>query len=573
MRGFCFNFGAARPPPARPRQEAPSPLTAAGGGLAARPSKPSGASPRAFASEGEVWTRPPATEPRSAMPAPPPALPMARESAIRRPRAFPFIAGAAAAPAPPGRSDAGRPPGALGRKRPRGAWDGDPAAERPREKATAPSPTFEPEARTTRWTLRRRDPAEVERLSTFVERAAERTVPRGTQSQNRAGWKYWCRFCSEVFDTSPERTNRDAHEGLDREAQQDEELLIGTFLVWLVSQVPPRSKKDAQAKPSSLYAHVLAVRRVHRQRWGVTMVKPLNLSLTLRAVLTDFVRDHGPEALLPRRKEPASGAMLLKLLAVPQGVRLGRWTLEWGSVLGVSLRAMLCTAFSGGFRKAELALPAGAEFDDFCIKRASLSWRIAGVIVAAPSRAQLEGLCRGDFALITPPPSKADHFGTFFGNRPVWLPFVDTPGNAAAALAQLELRIPVAAAERRSSPLFMEAPRTPLGAGRADRLLKHLLHQIMSKSEASRYSWHSFRIGLACALLAKGARPELIQALCRWKSPESLVIYARLNAEAYGDWVLSALSARISSVQTANLPPIDDADCAALLTEVAGELE
>ena len=95
----------------------------------------------------------------------------------------------------------------------------------------------------------------------------------------------------------------------------------------------------------------------------------------------------------------------------------------------------------------------------------------------------------------------------------------------------------------------------------------------MSKSEASRYSWHSFRIGLACALLAKGARPELTQALCRWKSPESLVIYARLNAEAYGDWVLSALSARISSVQTANLPPIDDADCAALPTEVAGELE
>ena len=62
-------------------------------------------------------------------------------------------------------------------------------------------------------------------------------------------------------------------------------------------------------------------------------------------------------------------------------------------------------------------------------------------------------------------------------------------------------------------------------------------------------------------------------SFCRWKSPESLVIYARLNAEAYGDWVLSALSARISSVQTANLPPSDDADCAALLTEVAGELE
>ena len=106
----------------------------------------------------------------------------------------------------------------------------------------------------------------------------------------------------------------------------------------------------------------------------------------------------------------------------------------------------------------------------------------------------------------------------------------------------------------------------------ADRMLKYLLLKIMSEDEAARYSWHSFRIGLACALLAKGARPELIQALCRWKSAESLVIYARLNAEAYGDWVLKALSARISSIQTANLPPLDDADCAALLNAVADEV-
>ena len=543
MRSFIFVSDAARPPAAEPRRTTQANRWADGEASTTSPSEPSGAGPRNFIVCAGAARPPAAAGPRNAGPlhcVAPPATP-ARHA---------------------GTGDARHLQGEQSRKRPLEARNGEePATVRPRAETT------------TRWTLRRRNSAEVERLTAYVEQAAERTVPRGTQSQNRAGWNYWCRFCSEVFDTCPQRTNRDAHEGHDREAQQDEELLIGSFLVWLVGQVQPRSKKDPQAKPSSLYAHVLAVRRVHRQRWGVTMVKPLNLSLTLRAVLTDFVRDHGPEALLPRRKEPASGVLLLKLLAVPHGVQLGRWKLDWGSVLGVSLRAMLCTAFSGGFRKAELALPAGAEFDAFCIKRASLSWRIAGVLVAAPSQAQLQGLRRGDFALITPPPSKADHFGTFFGNRPVWLPFVDAPGNAAAALAQLELRVPIAAAERKTSPLFLEAPSSPLGASRADRLLKYLLRQVMSKDEAARYSWHSFRIGLACALLAKGARPELIQALCRWKSPESLVIYARLNAETYGDWVLSALQARISSVQTANLPPIDDADCAALLTEVAGELE
>ena len=197
--------------------------------------------------------------------------------------------------------------------------------------------------------------------------------------------------------------------------------------------------------------------------------------------------------------------------------------------------------------------------------------------VVAPTLEQLRSLRRGDFALITPPPSKADQFGTFFGARPVWLPFVDVQGNAAAALARLELRVPVPAKRRRSTSLFIESTSgtecTPLRAHLADRLLKYLLLQIMSKEKAARYSWHSFHIGLACALLAKGGKPELIQALCRWKSLESLAIYARLNAEEYGKWVLMALSARISSIQTANLPQIDDADCVALLNEVAGEVE
>ena len=37
--------------------------------------------------------------------------------------------------------------------------------------------------------------------------------------------------------------------------------------------------------------------------------------------------------------------------------------------------------------------------------------------------------------------------------------------------------------------------------------------------------------------------------------------------------MLMALSARISSIQTANLSQIDDADCVALLNEVTGEVE
>ena len=87
--------------------------------------------------------------------------------------------------------------------------------------------------------------------------------------------------------------------------------------------------------------------------------------------------------------------------------------------------------------------------------------------------------------------------------------------------------------------------------------------------ERTKFSWHSFRIGLACSLLAKNAQPELIQAMCRWKSPSSLAIYARLNPETYSAWVLNAQTAVLTSIASRNLPPLDDDVHAAILNEVA----
>ena len=103
----------------------------------------------------------------------------------------------------------------------------------------------------------------------------------------------------------------------------------------------------------------------------------------------------------------------------------------------------------------------------------------------------------------------------------------------------------------------------------ADSLLAGLLRCIMPAAECGKYSWHSFRIGLACSLLAMGASPELIQAMCRWKSKESLDIYARLNVEEYGLWVMKAQAASITSVQTRSLPQLDDANMAAVLEQLA----
>ena len=58
--------------------------------------------------------------------------------------------------------------------------------------------------------------------------------------------------------------------------------------------------------------------------------------------------------------------------------------------------------------------------------------------------------------------------------------------------------------------------------------------------EASRYSFHSFRIGLATALLAAGYDYPAIKAHCRWSSDASVKLYGRQTPEAFGERLMKA---------------------------------
>jgi hypothetical protein len=64
---------------------------------------------------------------------------------------------------------------------------------------------------------------------------------------------------------------------------------------------------------------------------------------------------------------------------------------------------------------------------------------------------------------------------------------------------------------------------------RASGTLNYLLQVNFGEAKAALYSFHSFRIGFARSLLAEGCPPATIQALARWRSAESLAIYARTN--------------------------------------------
>jgi hypothetical protein len=61
---------------------------------------------------------------------------------------------------------------------------------------------------------------------------------------------------------------------------------------------------------------------------------------------------------------------------------------------------------------------------------------------------------------------------------------------------------------------------------------------------------HSFRIYLACALLAAGASHGTIQTMLRWRSDDALKIYARINDFKYAEWLEKASTAKVSSIRT-----------------------
>jgi hypothetical protein len=104
-----------------------------------------------------------------------------------------------------------------------------------------------------------------------------------------------------------------------------------------------------------------------------------------------------------------------------------------------------------------------------------------------------------------------------------------------------------------------------------DTYLDYLLRIYLSAEEASVRSFHSFRIGLACCLRASGCPDPIIQALLRWRSPESLEVYGRLNADARGKYLQAAFKTSASSVSSANPPTIDISDALAAFAGVAHE--
>ena len=82
------------------------------------------------------------------------------------------------------------------------------------------------------------------------------------------------------------------------------------------------------------------------------------------------------------------------------------------------------------------------------------------------------------------------------------------------------------------------------------KVFDDIIVAVCGVDRAKQVSMHSWRVYLACALLAKGASFATIQTMLRWRSEDALRIYARINNFVYADWLSSVQGASVSSIRT-----------------------
>ena len=321
----------------------------------------------------------------------------------------------------------------------------------------------------------------------------------------------------------------------------------------------PRRKTDAQAKPQSVLNVVLAVKRTHGRAGYSMMVSTSQLALVLNGAKRAYIMEHGPESLAPDRKEPYNPGVMAAVRGLALGTRIAGYSLDWTAVIFVVCWGAINLTREAGFRKAEVTVTDGAAFGLCSLSFASISWRIGGILYAAPTVAALNSLAEGDAVCVKPNVAKNDQHGEAYSSHPIWIPFVESVFSAATSLRDIELLFVVSPTARATTPLFPTSlrERAPLTGALLDKVHSALFTAALGPEKAKCFSVHSGRIELACRLLGAGAPPGLIQALVRWKSAESLAVYARINPDDYMKWIRRAAAADPSSVQSHNLPTID----------------
>ena len=140
-------------------------------------------------------------------------------------------------------------------------------------------------------------------------------------------------------------------------------------------------------------------------------------------------------------------------------------------------------------------------------------------------------------------------------------------------MRDIELQQPCAPSRRATTPLFSTEDGRALTYSMLHYSLRRLLAALLGPRAAAAFSWHSIRIGLACALHASGCPDAVIQLICRWTCPESLKVYRLLGIENSVAYTDRAQTASFVATRVNNIPRLagrDDGDDECLGAAVDG---
>ena len=383
-----------------------------------------------------------------------------------------------------------------------------------------------------------------------------------TRTRDVAAFRKWAAYCRSI-GTTPWRDDTNANSGADPVGHQREVVLAINAIVHYqqTAVARPAGSNPTVVKPDTATAWLAAIRRVFK----INMIPLLPLTqirAALKTLCRDFIARFGQHSLTPKRAAPFTNEMLNAMLnCTGELVVSPRVKFHWESFTGLSMRACLAVARGSGMRKSELV--AAPDHEAYALTFGNIGFLIGGVLRLRPTASQLDSLAAGDFLVILPPPSKADQFGVIWGSLPIYLPFANERGNAVRLVAQLFKQRPEASS---ASPLFSWDDGTTFTHRFMDSALQKWLQQIgLSPREASMYSFHSARAYLACALAAAKRPPDVIQALLRWQSIDSLRVYVALNPSDYAQHLTAAQGATVAGIRGAHIPMIDSVQMAAQL--------
>ena len=246
--------------------------------------------------------------------------------------------------------------------------------------------------------------------------------------------------------------------------------------------------------------------------------------------------------------------------------------LEWQGV-----RVFVALFATMGCRKEAIALGKGEAPGPRKLMLKAVVYRFEQAIVAHPSRAQLQAALDGCFTLVLvyviPCPCKNDPTGAKFGNSPVPSRLHPTRRiNLAREIIRYELLRHTDGCDRAKEPLVLGPGGKMWTKAQLDKLFKALFSLVVSEQRLAQLTVHSFRVYLACALLAAGATPEQVMQLLRWSSDSARKLYARIADTTQAGLIDSAADAAVDTIRSHTLtaaasapPPASPAETAAQL--------